>query len=312
MGLTAVYLGTPDFAVPTLRALVAAGHRVVAVYTQPDRPKGRGQQLAAPPVKLAALELGLPVFQPLKIRAADVFPQLQAHSADVHVIVGYGQIIPQSIIDLPRLGIINVHASLLPKYRGAAPIQWAIAEGETVTGVTTMQIDAGLDTGDILLKAETPIDPEETAIELGPRLAESGARLLIETLDGLAAGRIISQPQDPAQATLAPILTKEDGQLNWNWSAARIHNRVRGFQPWPGGTTTFRGQPLQIWRTKLAPNASPGLAPGQLRAEGKRLFAGCGAGSVLELGEVQQSGKKRVPAADFVNGARLAPGEILA
>jgi methionyl-tRNA formyltransferase len=304
MGLTAVYLGTPDFAVPTLRAMAQAGHAITAVYTQPDRPKGRGQQLAAPPVKLAALELGLPVLQPLKIRTETPPP------ADVYVVVGYGQIIPQRIIDIPRLGIINVHASLLPKYRGAAPIQWAIANGEAVTGVTTMRIDAGLDTGDMLLKAETPVDPDENAIELGARLADMGARLLIDTLDGLAHGSITPEPQDHAAATLAPILTKSDGHLNWTWPAHKLHNRIRGFQPWPGGLTLFRDQPLQICRTR--PAGPTDLRPGELGVRGRTLEAGCGDGRALELIEVQQSGKKRVPAADFLNGARLAPaGEFL-
>lgn len=305
-----VFLGTPEFAVPTLEACAAAGHELLAVYTQPDRPKGRGQSLAAPPVKQAALRLGLDVRQPLKVRAPEVVAELAALNAAAMVVVGYGQIIPQSIIDLPPLGIINVHASLLPRYRGAAPIQWAIASGETRTGVTTMMINAGLDTGDMLLKAETAIGPEETALDLAPRLARMGADLLIETLAGLAAGAIQRIPQNHAEATLAPILKREDGLVDWTAPAAQIHNRARGFLPWPGAWTTFRGQRFQIWRCRRTPIETSAL-PGVLFSEGRRLLAACGAGEVLELDEVQVEGRKRVSAADFLNGFRLEPGETL-
>src|SRR5438874_13815602 len=217
-----IFLGTPAFAVPTLERAINAGHTVLTVITQPDRPKGRGQLLAMPAVKEAALRRNLPVFQPERIRRPEVVGQLAQFHADAMVVVGYGQIIPQSIIELPPHGIINVHASLLPKYRGAAPVQWAIVNGETVTGVTTMRIDAGLDTGDILLRAETEIGPDETAIELGHRLAEMGADLLVETLASI--GTLIPENQDASQATLAPILKKEDGLINWREPAAAIHN----------------------------------------------------------------------------------------
>src|SRR5580658_2182194 len=217
-----IFMGTPAFAVPTLERVIEAGHRVSAVFTQPDRPKGRGGKMAASPVKEAALRLGLPVHQPERIRRPEVVEQLQQMNPDAMVIVGYGQIIPQSIIDIPPRGIINVHASLLPKYRGAAPIQWAIANGEKRTGVTTMQIDAGLDTGDMLLKWETEIGPEEDALELGTRLAGAGADLLVETL----RENPIPQKQNPDQATYAPILKKEDGEIDWNWPAAMVHNRT--------------------------------------------------------------------------------------
>lgn len=304
-----IYLGTPEFAVPTLEALHQAGHQIAAVYTQPDRPKGRGQEVAAPPVKEAAFRLHLPVHQPLKIR--DCVDELRGFAADAMIIVGYGQIIPQNIIDLPRFGIINVHASLLPKYRGAAPIQWALANGETRTGVTTMQIDAGLDTGDMLLKAETPIDPNETALELSPRLAALGAQLCLDTLTQVEAGTLSATKQNPDEATLAPILTKLDGLIHWSWPAAKIHNRVRGFQPWPGGYTRFRGQPLNIWRTALpGADAPTGLTPGELFLHRRRLFAGCG-DATLELLEVQPAGKKRMHPTDFANGVRLEPNESL-
>ncbi len=305
-----VFLGTPAFAVPSLEALVAAGHETAAVYTQPDRPKGRGGQVAASPVKEAALRLGLEVRQPLRVRRPEVVADLAALEAEIMVVVGYGQIIPQAILDLPRHGIVNVHASLLPKYRGAAPIQWAIANGERVTGVTTMRIDAGLDTGAILLKRETPIGPEETAVELSARLAPLGAALLIETLAAIENGTIAPVPQDSEQATLAPILTKEDGRIDWNWPAAKIANRLRGFQPWPGAFTTFRGQLFYL--TRAFPAAlEAGLPPGRLFFNDKRLLAACGGHTALELAEVQLEGRKRMPAAAFANGYRLADNETL-
>lgn len=300
-----IYLGTPLFAVATLDAMAAAGHEIVAVYTQPDRPKGRGQALAAPPVKEAALRLGLPVRQPEKLRTD--YASLAADQADVMVVVGYGQLIPQSIIDLPRYGIINVHGSLLPKYRGAAPIQWAIANGEKVTGVTTMKIDAGLDTGDMLLKAETDIGEDETAPELGARLAVLGAGLLLRTLEQIET--IVPIKQDPAEATLARILTKEDGRVSFARPALEIHCRARGFEPWPGATTAFRGQPLGLGRMQISDRQ--GLAQGELLADRQRLFVGCGDNTVLELLEVQPPGKKRMPVSGFLNGARLQPGEKL-
>jgi methionyl-tRNA formyltransferase len=303
-----VFLGTPAFAVPTLEAVVRAGHEVAAVLTQPDRPSGRGQHPAASPVKQSALALGLPVYQPERVRRPEAVEYLRAIAARAMVVVGYGQIIPQSVIDLAPLGIINVHASLLPKYRGAGPIQWAIANGETRTGVTTMRIDAGLDTGDMLLKQETPIDPGETAVELGHRLAAMGASLLVETLAGLEAGTITPEKQDPAQATLAPILKKEDGDIDWNRPALAIHNRVRGFQPWPGACTTFRGQPLRVWKSR--PSANAFAAPPGAVIHTRPLLIACGEGA-LELLEVQLEGRKRISAADFANGQRLTENEKL-
>src|SRR5579871_4894206 len=241
-----IFLGTPALAVPTLERIVEAGHEVLSVVTQPDRPRGRGQHAAPPPVKEAALRLGLPVYQPERVRRPEAVEFLREQRADAMVVVGYGQIIPQNVIDLAPLGIINVHGSLLPKYRGAGPIQWAILNGETRTGVTTMRIDAGLDTGEMLLKAETEIGPDETAVELGRRLASMGADLLVRTLAQIEM--VVPEKQDPTQATYAPILKKEDGLINWNQSAQAIHNRIRGLQPWPGGYTTFRGQTLNIWK----------------------------------------------------------------
>jgi len=300
-------MGTPHFAVPTLRLLHASGYEITGAFTQPDKPVGRSQQVTAPPVKQAAVELGMTVFQPAKIRPPEVCELLKSLQPDAIVIVGYGKIIPQHIIDLPRHGCINLHASLLPKFRGAAPVNWAIVRGETVTGVTTMKIDAGLDTGDMLLRREIPIEPDDDAVTLGRRLAEIGAPLLVETLRGLEAGTIAPVPQDHSQATLAPILKKEDGLIDWGLPARDIANRVRGLVPWPGAYTRFRGATLQVWNCRLQ------LADcrlGELLVQGHRLFAGCGDGAV-ELIEVQLEGKRRMSAADFVNGARIQPGEKL-
>ena len=305
-----IFLGTPSFAVPTLDAVVAAGHRVLSVYTQPDRPKGRGGQLALSPVKEAALRLNLPVEQPERVRRPEIVEKLRAVNPEVMVIVGYGQIIPQSIIDIPPRGIINVHASLLPKYRGAAPIQWAIANGETRTGVTTMRIDAGLDTGDMLLKWETEIGAEENALELGPRLARAGADLLVETLARIETGTITPEKQDNSDATLAPILKKEDGLIDWNWSAAKIFNRTRGFLPWPGAYSHFRGQMFHIWRSRVADERVSGEL-GRLLVSKKRLLVCCGDFTALEPLEVQIEGRKKMPVEAFLNGQRLDENEFL-
>jgi methionyl-tRNA formyltransferase len=301
-----VYLGTPAFAVPSLERVVDAGHDVAAVFTQPDRPKGRGQKDAMSPVKEVALRLGLTVHQPERVRRPEVVEQLRAMAPDAMVIVGYGQIIPQTILDIPPQGIINVHASLLPKYRGAAPIQWAIARGEKTTGVTTMRIDAGLDTGAMLLKWETAIGEDETAVELGSRLAPAGADLLVRTLAAL--GTIEPEAQDDAQATLAPILKRDDGHIDWTMTAQEILNRARGFQPWPGAYGFLRGQRFHVWR---GATAELELSAGALLAEGKRLFVGCGGGAI-ELLEIQVEGRKRMAAAAFLNGFSVTAGEVLA
>ena len=313
-----IFLGTPAFAVPTLEAIVKAGHEVAAVITQPDRPRGRGQNAAASAVKQAALGLGLTVYQPERVRRPEAVEYLRGMAGDAMVVVGYGQIIPQAVIDLVPLGIINVHASLLPRYRGAGPVQWAIVRGETRTGVTTMRINAGLDTGDMLLKAETEIGPDEDAVELGVRLAAMGADLLVETLEGLAGDRIVPEKQDDSQATLAPLLKKEDGAIDWSWTAQAIHNRVRGLQPWPGAQTSFRGAPLHVWKTKSPTKGSGAVqgdgpsmekTPGRVRSV-KPVVVACGEGS-LELLEVQLEGRKRISAADFANGQRLTDNDIL-
>jgi methionyl-tRNA formyltransferase len=307
--LNLVFCGTPRFAVPTLEKLAASGFKISLVVTQPNRPKGRGLELAPSPVKQSALQLGLPVTQPDRIKTNDEFrAQLTALKPDAIVIVGYGRIIPQWMLDLPPLGNINLHASLLPKYRGAAPVQWAIARGETVTGVTTMRIDAGLDTGDILLQRELPIASDDTAETIAPRLAAIGAELTVETMRGLHAGSIHPRPQDHTQSTLAPILKKTNGLADFSLSATEIFNHIRGFQPWPGVYTNFRGKTLQIW--KAQPVDKP-LPPAHLHAEGDRLLSGCGTHSSLELLELQLEGKKRMSASDFLHGYRPKPGEKL-
>jgi methionyl-tRNA formyltransferase len=306
-----VFCGTPQFAVPTLRALVESRFDVALVVTQPDKPRGRGLELTSSPVRKAAEELGLPVIQPDKIKQNDDFrAQLSALAPQAIVVVGYGKIIPPWMIELPPLGNINLHASLLPKYRGAAPIQWAIASGEKVTGVTTMRIDAGLDTGDILLQNEVPIAPDDTTQTLSPRLAALGADLMLETLHGLEAGSIHPQPQDHSKATLAPLLRKEDGLIDFRRSAAEICNRLRGFQPWPGAYTTFRGKQLRVHAARPT-EAAGGLEPGQLLVKQDRLLVRAGGNTVLELLEVQLEGKKRTAGRDFVHGYRPQPVERL-
>jgi methionyl-tRNA formyltransferase len=264
-------------------------------------------ELALSPVKQRALELRLPIVQPEKIKTNDTFrSQIEAIKPDAIIVVGYGRIIPQWMLDLPPLGNLNLHASLLPKYRGAAPIQWAIARGESMTGVTTMRIDAGLDTGDLLLQHELAIAPDDTAEMLSPRLAEIGAALMVDTLGGLRAGSIAPQPQDNAQSTLAPILQKEDGRIDFQRSAEEIYDRMRGFQPWPGAFTTFRGKTLQV---RAAKPTTQNLPPATISTR-EGLAVGCGAGS-LSLLEVQPEGKKRMPAGDFLRGYRPQDGETL-
>jgi methionyl-tRNA formyltransferase len=289
------------FAVPPLEALVAAGHEVSLVVTQPDRPKGRGMELALSPVKQKAVELGLAVAQPERIKNnAEFRAQLEALAAQCIVIVGYGRIIPRWMLDLPPLGNINLHASLLPKYRGAAPIQWAIACGETVTGNTTMRIDEGLDTGDILLSREMAIEPNDTSVTLAPRLAAMGAELLVETLAALTAGTAQPKVQDHARATLAPILKREDGRIDFARDAQSICNRYRGFQPWPGAFTTFRGKQLTLHAISVAAGAA--LDAGELAVAGDQLLAGCGQGSAIAIDELQLEGKRRMKAKEFING----------
>lgn len=307
--LNVIFCGTPQFAVPILDKLFAEGFHIQLVVTQPDRPKGRGLEVVSSPVKQRALRLRLPVTQPERIKNNEEFRnQLASLKPDAIVVVGYGRIIPQWMLDLAPLGNINLHASLLPKYRGAAPIQWAIARGETVTGVTTMKLDAGLDTGDILMQREVSIAADETAETLAPKLAVAGADLTVETLHGLQTGTIQPRPQDDSQATLAPILKKEDGLIDFAKPASQILNRLRGFQPWPGAYTRFRGKNFQIWK---AAKLNRLLARAQLQVEGDQLLVGCAEGTAIEVLELQLEGKKRTSAADFIRGYHPRAGEKL-
>src|SRR5689334_3868150 len=287
-----VFCGTPLFAVPTLLRLATAGFDVQLVVTQPDRPQGRGMELTAPPVKVAAQKLGLPVVQPEKIKKNQEFQdRLTGLLPDAIIVVGYGRIVPPWMLQLPRYGNINVHASLLPKYRGAAPVQWAIAQGENVTGVTTMRLDEGLDTGDILLQKEMEVRPEDSSVTLAPRLAELGADLLVETMRGLEQKKIVPVAQDNSRASLAPILKKEDGLVDFSRTATEICNRLRGFQPWPGAYTQLRGKNLKLI-TAHPSDISANLPEAEMQVSDGKLLVGCGANTISELLQVQPEGKK--------------------
>ena len=310
MPLKLVFCGTPAFAVPSLRALLADSYfQVAAVVTQPDRPRGRGKKTASSPVKDAALEAGVPVYQPEKIKSESSLDYFKRLMPDVVVIIAYGQIIPPSLIAIPRLGWINLHGSLLPKYRGAAPINWAIVNGEKLTGLTTMQIDAGLDTGPMLLKYQTGIGADETALDLYAQLAEAGAPLIVETLKKLDRGEIAPTPQDNSQASLAPPLKKEDGRIDWSLPAPNIYNRIRGLQPWPGAFTTFRGATCRIWGKPLKPVAAGGTPGIILPTQEDGLLVICGGSTVMHVEQVQLEGRNRISDREFMNGARIEPGE---
>jgi len=311
-----VFCGTPQFAVPSFAALRAAGHEIALVVSQPDRPVGRKQQMTAPPVKAVALAAGLPVTQPEKIRNnAEFRAQLEAIAPDAIIVVAYGRIIPAWMLRLPHYGCINLHGSLLPKYRGAAPVQWSVAMGDAVTGNTTMLLEEGLDTGPMLLQQSVPIGPDQTAADLFEILAEAGAPLLVRTLAGLEDGSVQPQQQDHAQATLAPILTREDGRMDFSRTATELRNRWRGFQPWPGAFTYLDGKKLIVHRMDVVDASAfavPQAAePGLIHVDNHRLFVACAAGTWLELLEVQLEGKKRIAAAEFLRGNPItAPARL--
>ena len=309
MKLRIVFCGTPEFAVPSLKQfLQEPSFEIVGVVTQPDRARGRGQKIAVSPVKHVALQAGLAVHQPEKIRSAEAETLLRELAPDAIAIIAYGQIVPARLLGIPRLGWINLHASLLPKYRGAAPIAWAIANGERRSGVTTMRIDAGMDTGEILLQNDAKIGAEETAPELSVRLAEMGAPLMVETLRGLAEGKIAPRAQNHAEATMAPMLKKEDGRITWSRRAEEIFNRMRGFALWPGAYTDFRGQVCHVWG-KPAPDQDDHTRVGTLRLSGDELFVKCGGGTLLQVERVKLEGRKEVAAAEFARGSRLGGDE---
>jgi len=302
-------MGTPAAAVPTLQRILQDGHEVAAVYSQPDRPSGRGNKIAFSPVKQFALDNNLPVHQPLKIKIPETIETFRSHNADVAVVVAYGRILPETFLNAYPKGAINVHFSLLPKYRGAAPVNWAIVNGEMRTGVTTMRMDAGLDTGGILLKRETVIGEDETTPELMDRLAVLGADLLSETL--AMYNELVPQPQDDALATFAPIMKKEDGLINWGMLASDIVNRVRGFQPFPSTYSAYQGKKVTIWKANAVAaevSAVPGVI---LEAKGDNLIVSCRGGTALNISELQIEGKRRMPVRDFLNGTKVQPSEIL-
>jgi methionyl-tRNA formyltransferase len=302
-----VFLGSGAFAIPSFEALIDAGHEVAALVTQPDREKGRGRSLAPPPLKPVAEARGVPVHQPRRVREATAQDTLRALAPEVQVVVAYGQILPRSVIDIPRRGTVNVHGSLLPRYRGAAPIQWAIVNGERETGVTTMLIDEGLDTGPTLLSRSTPIGTEETAADLEARLAVLGAEVLVETLAGIGAGTLKPVPQDDSRATLAPIIRKEDGRLDWTMPAMALARRVRGFHPWPGTFALWQDRPLKVLRAR--PEDGGASEPGAIVSVDKAgLVVGCGEGTRLRLLEVQPESRRPMSAAAFAAGLRLSPG----
>jgi len=311
--LRLVFCGTPQFAVPTLEALIAAGHEISLVVTQPDRPVGRKQIFTAPPVKQVALAHGLEITQPDKIKNNLEFrAHLEAIAPDAIVVVAYGRIIPRWMLDLPRLGSINLHGSLLPKYRGAAPIQWAVAMGEVVSGNTTMLLEEGLDTGPILLQQQISIQPEQTAVDLFQELSVLGAPLILETLDGLADGSIKPAPQDHSKATLARILDREDGRMDFaGHTATELWNRWRGFQPWPGAFTTLAGKKLIVHKLRPVLPVSPIAEPGEIVVEGSRILVGCAKATLLEVIELQAEGKSKMTAAEFLHGNAIPQGTRL-
>lgn len=302
-----VFMGTPQAAVPTLRRCVADGHEVLAVWTQPDKPAGRGKKISFSPVKEFALSHGLSVFQPTRIKTDEAKQLFASHDADVAVVVAYGRILPEEFLRAPRRGCINVHFSLLPLYRGAAPANWAIINGETETGVSTMFIEPTLDTGPILLQRTTTIGDKETAPELMQRLSEIGAGLLGETLAGLSD--LTPRPQHDRDATFAPILKKEDGLIDWSQSAFDIERRIRGFQPWPNAHTSFKSKSLILWHAQPTVSVTSEISNGELIvAHGDELVVKCGQQTALRVLEVQPEGRKRMATRDFINGMHLKVG----
>lgn len=304
-----VFMGTPGFAVPSLQALLDAGHEVAAVFTQPDKPQGRKMTITPPPVKVLAQAAGIPVYQPATLKDGAAFGQIEQIRPDAVVVAAYGKILPKAILDMPELGGINVHASLLPKYRGAAPIQAAILNGEARTGVTTMQMSAGLDTGDILLQESTPVFPDETTENLAERLSNLGAGLLIRTLQAAQDGTLHAVPQNGGDSSYAPMITRRMSPVDWTRTAPQIHNQVRGLFPWPGANTVFRGRALKICRSRVRTQTTCGL-PGTVFSEQGAFYVVCGGGTVLELLDVQPEGGKKMRGGDFLRG-HSAQGLVL-
>lgn len=318
-----VFMGTPDFSVPALKALVEAGHQVIAVVTQPDKPKGRGKEVQMTPVKIQAMEYGIPVYQPAKVREASFVEVLQGLEADVYVVIAFGQILPKAVLELPKYGCINIHASLLPKYRGAAPIQWCVIDGERETGITTMMMDVGLDTGDMLEKAVIPIEEKETGGSLHDKLSMAGGDLILSTLKKLEEGTLVRTPQTDEGTCYAKMLTKSLGDIDWNQGAVSIERLIRGLNPWPSAYTMWNGKTIKIWAADVIAGreaaeflsesgvpAETGTAPGTVVCSDKRGLVVCTGGGLLSIRELQMEGKKRMDTPAFLRGYPIPAGDV--
>lgn len=318
-----VFMGTPDFSVPALKALVEAGHQVIAVVTQPDKPKGRGKEVQMTPVKIQAMEYGIPVYQPAKVREASFVEVLKGLEADVYVVIAFGQILPKAVLELPKYGCINIHASLLPKYRGAAPIQWCVIDGERETGITTMMMDVGLDTGDMLEKAVIPIEEKETGGSLHDKLSMAGGDLILSTLKKLEEGTLVRTPQTDEGTCYAKMLTKSLGDIDWNQDAVSIERLIRGLNPWPSAYTTWNGKTIKIWAADVIAGreaaeflsesgvpAETGTAPGTVVCSDKRGLVVCTGGGLLSIRELQMEGKKRMDTPAFLRGYPIPAGDV--
>ena len=318
-----VFMGTPDFSVPALKALVEAGHQVIAVVTQPDKPRGRGKEVQMTPVKIQAMEYGIPVYQPAKVREASFVEVLQGLEADVYVVIAFGQLLPKAVLELPKYGCINIHASLLPKYRGAAPIQWCVIDGERETGITTMMMDVGLDTGDMLEKAVIPIEEKETGGSLHDKLSLAGGDLILSTLKKLEEGTLVRTPQTDEGTCYARMLTKSLGDIDWNQSAVSIERLIRGLNPWPSAYTLWNGKTIKIWSADVIAGreaaeflsesgvpAETGTAPGTVVCSDKRGLVVCTGGGLLSIRELQMEGKKRMDTPAFLRGYPIPEGDV--
>ena len=318
-----VFMGTPDFSVPALKALVEAGHQVIAVVTQPDKPKGRGKEVQMTPVKIQAMEYGIPVYQPAKVREASFVEVLKGLEADVYVVIAFGQILPKAVLELPKYGCINIHASLLPKYRGAAPIQWCVIDGERETGITTMMMDVGLDTGDMLEKAVIPIEEKETGGSLHDKLSMAGGDLILSTLKKLEEGTLVRTPQTDEGTCYAKMLTKSLGDIDWNQGAVSIERLIRGLNPWPSAYTVWNGKTIKIWAADVIAGreaaeflsesgvpAETGTAPGTVVCSDKRGLVVCTGGGLLSIRELQMEGKKRMDTPAFLRGYPIPAGDV--
>lgn len=306
-----LFMGTPDFSVPTLECLIDSEHEIIGVVTQPDKPKGRGKHIIHPPIKMVALEKGIPVYQPIKVKEQDFMDTMAALKPDLAVVVAFGQILPKAFLELPKYGCINIHASLLPKYRGAGPIQWAVIHGEATTGVTTMYMDVGLDTGDMLLKETVKIEPNETGGSLHDKLSVIGGPLILKTIQAMVENHLVRQPQDNALATYAPMLNKEMGNINWNQPADTIEHLVRGLNPWPSAYTYYEGKLLKIWESEVVTSDALDIPNGSICEIGDDGFVVKCKEDALLIKNLQLQGKKRMSTVDFLRGHQIQLGQVL-